>query len=278
MKKKEKENYSQSGKKTSLPWSRRQRLQYLEALAYWRGCFRRSDLLERFDIGMQRISDDIRDYLGLNPDALRYDRNEKLYRAAPDMKPIFAGIELEEAFDLLGERPPESGPWFDRVKFPTRHMNPKVLQMVFRAVAGKRSIRIKYASLNSATFRWRWITPHAFANDGYRWHVRAFCHEERSYKDFVIGRIFATGELGQPAATAQGDREWVEIIRIHLVAQGGVSHSELRALQLDFGMREREFEVPIRTALGLYILAQLGLDANGGTVPQRFRLAERMSS
>jgi hypothetical protein len=277
MKKKEKQNYRQGVKTPNLPWSRRQRFQYLEALAYWRGCFRRSDLLERFNIGIQRISDDIRDYLRLNPDAFVYDRNEKLYRAAPDMKPIFAGIELDEALHLLGERPPELGPWFDCVKFPTRHMNPKVLQMVFRAVAGNRSIRIKYASLNSATFRWRWITPHAFANDGYRWHVRAFCHEERSYKDFVIGRIFTTGELGQPAATAQEDHEWVKIIRIHLVAQVGISDSELRALQLDFGMKEREFEVPVRSALGIYILAQLGLDAKGGSVPQRFRLAEQMS-
>lgn len=222
---------------------------------------------------MQRVSDDIRDYLRLNPNALVYNRNEKLYRAAPDMKPIFAGIDLDEALGLLGERPPESGPWFDCVKFPTRHVNPQVLQMVFRAVAGSRSIYIKYASLNSATFRWRWITPHAFANDGYRWHVRAFCHEERSYKDFVIGRISATRELGEPAATAQGDREWVEIRWIHLVAQLGISPSELRALQLDFGLKSQKFEVPIRAALALYALAQLGLDANGGTVPRRFVLA-----
>jgi hypothetical protein len=272
MKKREKETRRRYRKTPNLPWGRKQRLQYLESLAYWRGCFRRSDLLERFDIGMQRVSDDIRDYLRLNPGALVYDRNEKLYRAAPNMKPIFAKMDLDEALGLLGERPPESGPWFDYVKFPTRHMNPQVLQMVFRAVAGNRSIRIKYASLNSGTFRWRWITPHAFANDGYRWHVRAFCHEECSYKDFVIGRISATREFGEPAATACGDREWVEIKSLHLMAQFGISPSELRALQLDFGLKGRRFEVPIRTALVLYVLAQLGLDANGGTVPQRLFL------
>jgi hypothetical protein len=72
---------------------------------------------------------------------------------------------------------------------------------------------------------------------GYRWHVRAFCHEERSYKDFVIGRISATRELGEPATTVRGDLEWVEIKRIHLVAQPGISPSELRALQLDFGLK-----------------------------------------
>lgn len=274
MKKNRRQTRRLHDKAPNLPWSRRQRLQYLEALAYWRGSFRRSDLLERFDIGIQRVSDDIRDYLRLNPKALLYDRNRKLYRAAHGMKPIFGRMDLDEALSLLGERAPESGPWFDRVTFPTRHVDPQVLQMVFRAAASNRSIHVKYASLNSATFRWRWITPHAFANDGYRWHVRAFCHEARSYKDFVIGRISATRELGAPAAAAKGDREWVEITRICLKAQTGISQSELRALQLDFRLKGRKLEMPIRAALALYVLAQLGLDPTGGTVPRRFSLAK----
>lgn len=157
---------------------------------------------------------------------------------------------------------------------PSVHVNPQVVQKVFRAVAKNRSIRVKYASLNSATFRWRWITPHAFANDGYRWHVGAFCHEDRSYKDFVMGRISATRELGEPAAAAKNDREWVETTEIHFMANPQISNSELRALQLDFGLKGRKFEVPIRAALVLYVLAQLGLDASGGAVPRRFSLAE----
>lgn len=275
MNKKERETRRPHHSKISnLPWSRRQRLLYLEALTYWRGSFRRSDLLERFNIGMQRVSDDIRDYLRLNPNALVYDRNKKLYLSAPKMKPIFGQMNLDEALSLLGRRAPDSGPWFDRVLFPARHVNPQVVQKVFRAVAKNRSIRVKYASLNSATFRWRWITPHAFANDGYRWHVRAFCHEDRSYKDFVIGRISATRELGEPAAAAKNDREWVETTQIRLMANPQISKSELRALQLDFGLKGRKFEVPIRAALVLYVLAQLGLDANGGAVPRRFSLTD----
>ena len=35
----------------------------------------------------------------------------------------------------------------------------------------------------------RWITPHAFNFDGYRWHARCFCHQSKSFRDFLLSRI-----------------------------------------------------------------------------------------
>lgn len=277
MKKAGKEILRSPRQASALPWSRRQRLRYLEALAYWKGSFRRADLLDRFDIGIQRVSDDIQEYLRRNPEALVYDRNEKLYRATTDMKPIFGQVDLEEALGLLGKREAAAGPWFDRVTLPARQMKPRVLQLLFRAVATNRSIHVRYASLNSATFRWRWLTPHAFAHDGYRWHVRAFCHEERKFKDFVIGRISDTDVFGEPAASARDDLEWTKIARLQLTAAPTLSESELRALQLDFGLSGRRLTVPIRAALALYAFAQLGLDPRGKSIPGRFGLGHGSS-
>ncbi|MBL9186749.1 MAG: WYL domain-containing protein [Opitutaceae bacterium] len=257
----------------ALPWSRRQRLRHLEALAYWRGSFRRSDLLNRFDIGMQRVSDDIREYMRQNPGALEYDRHGKLYRATAAMKPIFGEPELHEALGLLGPRSAEAGPWFDRVTLPVRQISPIVLQSLFRAVATQRSIHVRYASLHSATHRWRWITPHAFADDGYRWHVRAFCHEESTFKDFVIGRISSAADLGEPAAKPQDDKDWNAVSSFCLRVAPGLSKAEVRALQLDFGLKESQMVVPIRSALALYALAQLGLEESGRPKRRRFVLA-----
>ena len=99
---------------SALPWSRRQRLRYLEALAYWKGSFRRADLLDRFDIGIQRVSDDIQEYLRRNPEALVYDRNEKLYRAAredadlkvadEDFSAVFERIHKESTSEFSNSR------------------------------------------------------------------------------------------------------------------------------------------------------------------------------
>lgn len=270
--KKQKKISAKQSHKTALPWSRRQRLRYLEAFVYWRGSFRRADLLHRFDIGVQRVSDDIREYMRLNPGAMVYDRNEKLYRATPNMQPIFEQKNLEEAIELLPTRDPNAGPWFDRVNLPVRQMAPKVVQQLFRTVAANKSIEVRYASLNSATFRWRWITPHAFAHDGYRWHVRAFCHDERQFKDFVIGRMSECRNTGMPGASPKDDADWLKIIRVKLDIAPGLSDAEHRALALDFGLKGKQFVIPVRSALSLYALAQLGLEANGKTLPRRLSL------
>jgi predicted DNA-binding transcriptional regulator YafY len=37
--------------------------------------------------------------------------------------------------------------------------------------------------------KWRRITPHAFGYDGYRWHARAYCRLEKTFKDFLLPRI-----------------------------------------------------------------------------------------
>jgi hypothetical protein len=257
-----------------MPWSRRQRLRYIEGLAYWRGSFRRADLLRRFDIGAQRVSDDIRDYLRLNAGSLTYDRQAKVYRATAGMTPIFGQLELEEALPLLGSRESNAGPWWERVKAPTRKADARVMQQVFRAVSAGKSLQIRYASLNSATDRDRWITPHAFAHDGYRWHVRAFCHEEKVFKDFVIGRIARVLATGEGAAKPSQDRDWARTVQLTLAATVS-SAAELHALELDFGCRRGKLVLRSREALALYVLAQLGLEPNGAPLPKRFTLERR---
>jgi hypothetical protein len=257
-----------------LRWSRRERLRYLESLAYWRGWFRRSDLMQRFGIGMQHVSADISEYVRLNRTALVYDRRKKMYSARSDMRLIFGAPTMEEALTFLGARGKDQGPWVDFVRLPERKLEQKVLQGVFRAVAARRSIRVQYASLHSKSFRWRWITPHAFASDGYRWHVRAFCHEDKSFKDFVLGRIARVGAVGEPAASAADDHGWKMIANIELAPARGMNSEEVRALELDFGMQHRRLAVSVRHSLRLYALAQIGLSETGGPMPARFRLVK----
>ena len=43
----------------------------------------------------------------------------------------------------------------------------------------------------------RWIAPHAFASDGQRWHVRAWCHENGGHCDCEV--LFNCEERWQDA-------------------------------------------------------------------------------
>ena len=49
---------------------------------------------------------------------------------------------------------------------------------------------------------WRRITPHAFGYDGFRWHVRAYCHLDNKFKDFLLPRILEVRGRTSRALTA----------------------------------------------------------------------------
>ena len=67
---------------------------------------------------------------------------------------------------------------------------------------------------------WRWITPHAFGNDGLRWHVRAYCHIDKKFKDFLLSRCLDRGD-GEAGRAAADDTFWNESFEVVLRAQSG---------------------------------------------------------
>ncbi len=75
---------------------------------------------------------------------------------------------------------------------PARRVEPDILRYFLRAVRGRRSTRIEYQSLNDTRPDpiWRTITPHAFATDGLRWHLRAHCHRRPVAELLVLTNLF----------------------------------------------------------------------------------------
>ena len=70
-------------------------------------------------------------------------------------------------------------------------------------------LEIKYASLNNPTPRIRVICPHTLVNNGFRWHVRAYCEENEDYRDFVLTRFHGIPcELEKSEQTSEQDENW----------------------------------------------------------------------
>jgi hypothetical protein len=78
-------------------------------------------------------------------------------------------------------------PETDAMPIPHRRVEVDVLRGMLTAVRKYRAIEVLYQSMNPTrpAPTWRWITPHAFGNDGMRWHVRAYCHIDAKFKDFL---------------------------------------------------------------------------------------------
>src|SRR5215475_10937298 len=67
-------------------WDARQRLEFIEEAAFWRGWVQRSDLGNRFGLSRPQASADLKSYQELNPNALRYDLHAKRYWGTEAMK------------------------------------------------------------------------------------------------------------------------------------------------------------------------------------------------
>lgn len=264
------------GNKTNTEnWSARERLIYIERLAYWRGWVRRTDVCEKFGISTPQASADLAEYLRRNPRSLRYNLSRKRYEATTAMRPAFDHGTLDEAIQLFSGGTDSIG--IDRVAridLPERRITDQVTRDLVRAVLAATPIRIYYFSINSGTEGWRIIRPHAFAHDGYRWHTRAWCQEDCAYKDFVLGRI----EKVRPAELAEfcppPDEEWQTKVTVQFQAHRDLTPTQQAALEKDFAMVRGVGTLRVRKALLFYTLAYLGLSEPGPIPLRRLQLLQ----
>src|SRR5262249_51242169 len=109
-----------------------------------------------------------------------------------------------------------------------------------------------------------WITPHAFGSDGLRWHVRAYCHIDKQFKDFLLSRCLQTRGDGEPEAKPDEDVLWKESCVVVLSPNPVLSASQQAIVAQDYDMSDGCVSVPVRKALLYYFQKRLRLDAGGG--------------
>jgi predicted DNA-binding transcriptional regulator YafY len=141
-----------------------------------------------------------------------------------------------------------------------RKVNAAVLQYLLAAIRGAKAARIKYQSLSRSTPTLRWITLHAIAFDGVRWHVRAYCAEHGDFRDFVLSRISLVNEMRDADASSEADKAWSGMVTLRLAPNPQLSIGARRGLELDYGMTKGVARIPTQVCFSYYIERQLGLD------------------
>ena len=71
--------------------------------------------------------------------------------------------------------------------------------------------------------------PHTLVYTGFRWHVRAYCHQSKQFKDFLLSRIDRTPvvvaiESVDPAQ----DQQWHEEIVLTLIPNPKLNEAQKR--------------------------------------------------
>jgi hypothetical protein len=255
---------------TAPPWGIERRLEFIDFRLHWEGTVNRADLIEYFRISPQQASSDLARYAELAPDNLDYDKSLKTYRATSRFRSIASRHDAQTYLHDLaalatGELVPAASfikwrPAFDVVRYPARPVGTNTLLALLWATRDREELKISYQSMRRPSPSSRWIAPHAFASDGQRWHVRAWCHENREFRDFVISRIQAVQDRRKTTISGDDDEGWHTAVQIIVAPRTGLTEGQRRAIETEFGMSRGRLKLSCRQALAFYLLRQLQLD------------------
>lgn len=247
--------------------TQRERLAFLELRAFFTGELRRGDIESRFGVKPAAASRDLSSYRDIAPNNLDYDAPARCYRPSASFKPVFE-FSTERVLAWLVQG------FGDGLDLKLRQVAPcegpghlvkpdlDVLATITRALVAKRAVRVNYLSLTSGSKR-RELVPVALADNGLRWHVRAFDRDRNRFGDFVLTRIAKAQEIDgdvQESEQIGADEQWARIVDLELVPHPGIEWP--KAVEADYGMVDGALRIKSRAALAGYVLRRWNIDSS----------------
>ena len=243
-----------------LKHARRARLEYLDRLFFWEGAATRASLIKKFGISNAQAALDFRTYLAeASKNALHYDASSRQYLAHKSFERITGKASSLELEQLLAGKP---SPAFDRLPDLQRTQDLRVLRPLYRAFTAKEATKIVYQSMRDPEPMTRWIAPVRFASDGVRLHVRAWCFERESFRDFHPARIDPDRSFAatKPADAVPRDDDWFTWAILKLKPHSRLTKAQQHVVRIEFGFSSDVLEARTRKALEFYTERRWGLE------------------
>ena len=255
-----------------IKWATRQRLEYIELMAYYTGLVTRSGVAKAFGLSDAAATKDLKLYSDIAPENLIYKHNVFGFVPTTNFREVFADLSPATVLPMIeANLTVVGGPSRDKdifgipvssLSLPNRLPDKAVLAQVTRAIHNKKKLKVSYHSLsNRKANRERIIEPHSLVNTGFRWHVRAYNEDTFDFRDFVLSRFEDAQTLDEAAESgAQYDDDWVEIITLQLTPHPKLDEKNRSSLLIDYGSNNDIIEIKIRRTLIGYLLQQLSVD------------------
>ncbi len=252
---------------TNINYAQRERLAFIDFCLQFFGQISRADLVNHFKTGLASCSRDLTLYREVAPKNLNLKHETKQYYRTSEFNPVFEH-NPEATFNSLCRG---FGDGFSNGITPsdvcidaTRLIHPdsNVIATIMRAINSRQAISCNYISLSSGESK-RVIVPHSLANNGQRWHIRAYDKKNKAFRDFVCTRLQNVTEIEKPIATIQGkefDKQWNSIHKITLAPHPSIKH--FKAIELDYAMVGGKIELNVREALLGCLMRQWNVDCS----------------
>lgn len=250
----------------------RQRLQYIELMAYYTGVVTRADVARAFGISDAAATKDLKFYSDIAPENLIYRHTVFGFMPTANFKEVFADLSpatvlpMIEANLTVAGGPDQDKSVFgipvDGLALPNRLPEKSMLAQITRAIHNKKQLEVSYHSLSRRDSKQkRIIEPHSLVNTGFRWHVRAYNEDTFDFRDFVLSRFESAECLDAEAESSeQYDDDWAEIISVQLTPHPKLDEDKRTSLLIDYGSDDDVITIDVRRALIGYLLQQLSVD------------------
>lgn len=253
-----------------MKWNIKQRLEFIEYRLFWEGSINRKDLIDTFGVSVPQASADIKNYKQNAPGNIYYDKRQKTYLITSKFEPLYSSIDSHKYLSklsmlsegLISEDETYMGyiPEFSVVPSIDRAIDPLILKKIVKVLMSKKSINILYQSMSRPSPVWRWISPHAFVFDGFRWHVRAFCELTNEFRDFIIGRILEVQNEKKSKTSSSEDDKWNHFVTLQIAANPKLSTDQKKIVEKEYNMIDGVSQLKVRAAFIYYVLFRLRLE------------------
>lgn len=247
----------------ALKWEVRQRLTLLEATVFWSGELVTTFLTDSFNISRIQATKDIKLYLSLRPDNLRYDRSLKRYLITEHFVPLFISGNPQECLQVLQASRNNASPLVtlvnnlpavEVVASASRLIDIEILKAVLQAARFGWILAMNYQSMSRPEPATHIVQPQTLVFDGQRWHMRAYSHGHGEFRDFVLARILRVTIQGKTAPALPADHLWKTILTAEVGPHPGLSEHQQRVVERDYGMIDGRLSCQVRAALLPYWL------------------------
>ncbi|PCJ15212.1 MAG: WYL domain-containing protein [Gammaproteobacteria bacterium] len=264
----------------TLRLDRLERFRLLEIISLWEGRLTTATLRNAFGISRQQASKDINTYLkDIAADNLNYDKSLKCYVPTDDFKPVFTSGQASEYLTwlqtqqqcvaLLGGQSTPSPQFTEIISLQSHAISPEILRPLIAAIRNQGTLQADYISLSSQRIKTRTLTPHTLVNNGIRWHVRAYCHDQEEFRDFVISRFQNTPQAhialdteSSSRSSKDQDHQWQQQVTLQIIPNPKLSQIQQQIIAKDYGMHDHQLTLTTKAALVQYCLQHFRIDLN----------------
>jgi len=237
----------------------------IDLLVYWEGEVCSRHLCEFFQVSRQQASKYLQAYQDQYPGQLRYSTSLKRFVPDSAFVPSHISGDVNEYLNqVTGIRSlmPSTNALLSLPHFaitpPPRQVSNQVMRVLVKALRQQRRLEVDYLSVSSADPDGRIIVPHTFVNTGLRWHLRAWCEKNRSYRDFVLSRFRGIPELLGPSDQGpEQDEAWNTQVRLILQPDPRLSAAKQAVIAQDYNMTDGQLILTTRAALVQYLLQEM---------------------